>query len=40
MTQFALEGPREAIAFFERPTVELDPQFGSAHRSSANVYVR
>jgi len=38
MTQFRSGRPREAIAFFER-AVELDPQFCSAHRMLANVYV-
>jgi eukaryotic-like serine/threonine-protein kinase len=38
MTQFRYGRPREAIAFFER-AVELDPQFCSAHRMLANVYV-
>src|SRR5713226_7947798 len=38
LMQFRFGRPREAIAFFER-AVELDPQFCSAHRMLANVYV-
>jgi eukaryotic-like serine/threonine-protein kinase len=36
--QFRSGSPREAIALLER-AVELDPQFCSAHRMLANVYV-
>jgi eukaryotic-like serine/threonine-protein kinase len=38
LMQFRSGSPREAIALLER-AVELDPQFCSAHRMLANVYV-